>query len=310
MERIGKYVIHKAVVTSGYSRILLCHDPDLQVPVAVKLFHPRQDSGPLSPALLLNRFLAEARLLAAFDHPHIIAVKALEQLEDGRPYFVMPYMAAHFAWEIGKDFAAPAQAAAADERDRPRKVSLVRAVGLLRQLSSALSAMHRRGMVHRAVKPSNILLNARESGSVKLCDFSMVKLPDRNLPMPDHWMGSPDYTAPEQRDNATAVTSRADVFSLGVLAYRLTTGRLPDTSRGAVDMGDDMPAALAELVKRCTDPDPSLRPGHAGEVLQRLDAVPIQRELIKPVVKIIPRRPMAPAPVPPPPVPVAEAVTE
>ena len=296
MERIGKYVIHKAVVTSGYARLLLCHDPDLQVPVAVKLFHPRQDTGPLSPAQLLTRFLAEARILAGFDHPHIVAVKTLEQLEDGRPYFVMPYMAAHLAWEIGKDVADPADAAT--ERDRPRKIALGRAVTLLKQLCSALSALHRRNMVHRAVKPSNILLSSREAGVVKLCDFSMARLPDRNLPMPDHWMGSPDYTAPEQRENATTVGPRADVFSLGVLAYRLTTGHLPDTSLGAVETGADMPAPLAELVRRCTAPDPAERPGHAGEVMKLLDAIPVQREMIKPVVKIIPRRPNAPAPVP------------
>ncbi|MBI3444297.1 MAG: serine/threonine protein kinase, partial [Magnetospirillum sp.] len=103
MERIGKYVIHTAVLTTGYDRVFLCHDPDLQVPVAVKLFDPRPgDDGLLSPAQQLARFMTEARTLASFDHPYIVGVKVLETLADGRPFFVMPFMAAHLHYEIGK----------------------------------------------------------------------------------------------------------------------------------------------------------------------------------------------------------------
>ncbi len=132
MERIGKYVIHTLAVTSGYGRVFFCHDPDLLVPVAVKLFDPRRlEGGPLSPAQLLARFLTEARVLASLDHPCIVAVKTLEQLADGRPYFVMPYLAAHLPYEMGKDFADPAAAAAAPEADRPRRLPLARSVALL-----------------------------------------------------------------------------------------------------------------------------------------------------------------------------------
>ncbi|MGE5504618.1 MAG: serine/threonine-protein kinase [Actinomycetota bacterium] len=300
MDRCGKYVVHKTVLNHGfYARILLCHDPDLQVPVAIKLFSPRVgEDGPLSPALLQNRFLAEARVLAGFDHPYIVAVKTMDQLDDGRPYFVMPYQAAHLAYEIGKDFRDPAKAVDAPERDRPRRVPLARAVVLLRQLGSATLALHRRGMVHRAIKPSNILLTATEGGSVKLCDLSMVKLAERNLPMPDFWIGSTDYTAPEQRENATAVGPRADIYSLGVLAYRLLTGRLPDAAAGPAELDGDLPAQVVELVRRCTAPEPEARPAHAGEFLQALEGVPVQR-VVKPVVKVVPaRRPAAAAPAP------------
>jgi serine/threonine-protein kinase len=298
MERVGKYVVHKAVLTHGfYARILLCHDPDLQVPVAIKLFSPRiGEDGPLSPALLLNRFLAEARVLAGFDHPAIVAVKTMDQLGDGRPYFVMPYQAANLAYEIGKDIHDPDKLEGAPERDRPRRVPLARAVVLLRQLGSAVLALHRRGMVHRAIRPSNILLTATEGGAVKLCDFSMVKLAERNLPMPDFWIGNPDYTAPEQRENATTVGPRADIYSLGVLAYRLLAGRLPEASAGAVEL-DGAPEPMVQLVRRCTDPDPLVRPAHAGEFLQALEAVPVQR-VVKPVVKVVAARRAAPAPAP------------
>ena len=291
MEHIGKYVVHKAVITSGYARIFLCHDPDLQIPVAIKLFDPRPgDDGLLSPAQQLTRFQTEARILASFDHPYIIAIKVMECLGDGRPYFVMPFMAAHLPYEIGKDFADPAAEQAADERDRPRRLSPPRALIALKQLSSAVLALHRRNLVHRFIKPSNILLTATQNGAVKLCDLSMVKLPDRNLPLPDAWMGGTDYTAPEQRENATAVTARADVYSLGMIAYRVLTGRLPDPD-GAAELPGDFPPALVDLIRNCTAADPERRPAHAGEVLAGLERVPPPRPAVsKVVVEVAPPR--------------------
>jgi len=294
VERIGKYVIHKAAVTHGYARVFFCHDPDLQVPVAIKAFTVKAgESGPLSPAQWLARFQVEARALAAFDHPHIVGVKTMEVV-DGHPFFVMPYQGAHLAFEIGKDVDASGQSAA----DRPRRLTQARAVSLLRQLSAALTAMHRRGMVHRAVKPSNILLSSRDNGQLKLADFSMVKLPERNPPLPDHWLGCTDYCAPEQRENASAVGPEADVYSVGVLAYRLLTGVRPDLSKGAVELPEGHAEALIKLVAGATDPDPSRRPPHAGAVLQALSQVPVEAApKAKPQVVSIkrPARQLAPA---------------
>lgn len=289
MERIGKYVIHKAAVTTGYARVFFCHDPDLQVPVAVKLFTVgANNGGPLSPAQWLSRFQVEARALATFDHPHIVPVKVMEVV-DGRPFFVMPFQAAHLPYEMGKDAAAPDMPA----HDQPRRLALPRALTLLRQLSSALMAVHRRGMVHRAVMPSNILLTARENGQVRLADFSMVKLPERNPPLPDHWLGRTEYCAPEQRENATRVGPEADVYSLGVLAYRMLTAGLPDPAAGAADLPGGFPDALAALISRATDPDPSRRPAHAGAFLQALSAVSVETSERPKVQVVTVKRPPA-----------------
>lgn len=283
MDRIGKYVFHKAALTTGYSRIFFCHDPDLQVPVAVKVFDPKvQGDSPLSPAQLLARFTAEARALALFDHPHIVSVKTYEHLSDGRPFFVMPYMAAHLPYEIGKDFQDGDIPLGAPAHDLPKKLPLARAVVLLRQLSAALSALHRRGMVHRCLKPSNILLTAREGGAVKLADFSMVKLAERNLALPAQWIGPTEYCAPEQRDDPAGVTPAADVFSLGVLAFRMLTGRLPDLSAGAAHLPEGG-ADLAGLVASATDPDPARRPQHAGDFMAQLEKSVVRRPAPAPV---------------------------
>lgn len=286
MERVGKYLIHKSVPTSGQARVLLCRDPDLQIPVAVKLFAPRGgDDGPLSAPQWQTRFIAEARALASFDHPHVIAVKTLETGADGRPYFVMPYMAGSLVGEIGRDGVAEGDEAA-------RRLPLARALALLKQASAALMALHRNGMVHRAVQPSNLLLTAREKGQIKLADFSMVKLAERNPPLPDMWLGGTDYCAPEQRENATGVDCRADVYALGVLTFRLLTGGLPDPSAGAVTLPARHVQVLVDLVGRATDPDPARRPAHAGAYLQALGQVPPEA-LAKPKVQVVPvRRPV------------------
>lgn len=287
MERIGKYVVHKAVPTTGYAKIICCHDPDLQVAVALKVFSPRGGSDTaLSPPQWQARFQAEARALASFDHPHIIGVKSMEIAPDGRPFFVMPYMVSSLTAEIGKD-------GAGEGDDKARRLPLVRALAVLKQSAAALMALHRRGMVHRAVKPSNILLSARENGVVKLADFSMVKLAERNPPLPDHWLGSTEYCAPEQRENASSVDARADVYSLGVLTYRLLTAALPDPAAGAAQLPDRHAAVLVKLVAEATDPDPDKRPAHAGIFLQALGQVPAEA-LAKPKVQVVPvRRPAA-----------------
>jgi serine/threonine protein kinase len=170
-----------------------------------------------------------------------------------------------------------------------------RAILVMKQLSSAVLALHKRNLVHRALKPSNILLSATQNGTVKLCDFSLIKLAEKNLPLPDHWMGDPAYTAPEQRENATAVNARADVYSLGVLAYRLLVGALPDLSAGAAMLSGGFPPELVGLVAACTDPDPARRPLHAGEVLGGLDRVPAPSRpaSARPVVETVGNKPRA-----------------
>lgn len=279
MDRIGKYVIHKVSVTSGYAQVVFCSDPDLQIPVAIKLFDPRRvKDSPLSPAQWLTRFVFEARGLAMVDHTYVAPVKCLEQLPDGRPYFVMPYFAAHLAYEIGHDVPS--------ELDGPKRLSMTRSILLLRQLSAALASMHRKGLVHRWVKPSNILLTAKEGGAVRLADFSMAKFPgNTNPPLPDIWPDRGPYAAPEQMENASGVGPQADVYSLGALAYRLTTGKVPAGGLAAIEPPKDMPEELWALISQAMDPDPGKRPVNAGLMLSQFEGVPLETRT-KPVEKV------------------------
>ena len=270
-ERIGKYIIHKVALTSGYAQVVFCHDPDLQVPVAVKLFDPRRVAdGPLSPAQWLARFVSEARGMAAVEHPYVTPVKALEQLPDGRPFFVMPFFSAHLPFEIGKD----QNDVAVTSPDYPKRLSTTRALLLVRQLVAALAALHRRNMVHRWVKPSNILLTAREGGAVRLADFSMAKFPGaNNPPIPDQWLAPGPYTAPEQWGNATSVGAEADVYSVGAVLCRMLTAAPPPDRLDDVVRPDDVPEALWDLMLSMLDGDPARRPANAGALTPRLEGI-------------------------------------
>jgi serine/threonine-protein kinase len=136
-----------------------------------------------------------------------------------------------------------------------------------------LAAVHDSGFVHRDLKPANVLLTRRKGGAVKLCDFGMVKFPDWSESRAGTWLGTPDYIAPEQRENAPAVDARADVYSLGALGYRMLGGRLPvGRFPSLIELGIAVPPALDALVMSCLSSSRKDRPSEAGELLTKLDA--------------------------------------
>jgi serine/threonine-protein kinase len=269
-DRIGKYLVQGLIIRTDYSEVWRARDPDLGVDVAVKVFRYRQEPGRdriYGPDFWRARFLAEARVLAGLDHPHIIAVKELALPEGAEPYFVMPYIEANLIYEIGPDAEKPGG-------ERPRTLALERAVVLLRQVVDAVALLHRLGFVHRDIKPGNVLLTRKRGGSVKLCDFGMVKTPDTHGSRAGVWVGTLDYMAPEQRKDATRVDARADVYSLGALAYRLLAGALPV---GAFPpphaVTPAVPRPLSDLVMVALAPDRAQRPANADIMLKRLEAI-------------------------------------
>lgn len=287
MQLIGKYVIHKLIGSTGYSKIFHCLDPDLQAPVAIKLFAPSsrkmEKERQYSPDIWRQRFVREARILASFDHPHIVPVMYFSHLENGAPYFVMPYQQANLPFEIGRDVFDPDRLAKVPEGEHPRALAPARAASVLRQVLSALAVIHGRNMVHRDLKPANILLHSRTNGAIKLCDFGMAKQPeDSGLSRSGVWIGTLDYMAPEQRESATKADARADVYSAGALAYRLFTGRLP---MGAfpppIEMVPSMPAHVSDTIMKALRPDRQMRPKDGGDMLHRFIEPPK-----KPSVKV------------------------
>lgn len=263
--RLGGYAVEALVVTSAFSRVFRARDEALGRRVALKVFHlteAKADRLPYSPADWRRRFIAEARILARIDHPNVVRVEALGYLPDDTPYIVMPWHVANLRVAIGRDARDPALRAGLPEAERPRAIAPARARVILREACLGLAALHARGIVHRDIKPTNLLLTARQDGMVRLCDLGMAKLPSAAASSRGGvWIGSENYCAPEQREDASRVTDRADIYALGVLAYRLVTGRLP---QGAFPPAGDLVAGLSrrwdDLVRTMMNPVAAERP--------------------------------------------------
>lgn len=277
MDKIGKYEILEELLTTGFSDIHVARDPDTQNIVAIKIFHPKGDNAgekaKYGDDFWRARFLEESRILARFDHPNIVKAIARDETETGEPYFVMPFMEANLLYEIGEDADSPEAISALPEKWRPRAISPRRAVEIWHQVLDALAALHQAGLVHRDIKPPNVLLDKKIKGIVKLCDFGMVKVPDSTGSRPGIWVGTLEYISPEQRKSATDVDARSDVYSAGVLMYRMLSGRLPADVRAPLRAGRfGIPEGLVSLIEACLRKKRDERPDNAGTVLSALDA--------------------------------------
>jgi serine/threonine-protein kinase len=257
---------------TDFSEIWLAEDLALKRPVAAKIFSPRPNEDGFIPPFPVEewrrRFFQEARLLARLDHPHIVPMTALSTLKDGRPAMMLQYLPANLSDEIGLDLFKPSEVETAATPDQlPRATTVERTRQVLLALLSALVLVHRKGVVHRDVKPRNLLLTGGPGGAVKLCDFGMAKPPEGDPPMEAHWIGTRDYIAPEQFADAQQATDRSDVFSAGVVGIRMLTGHFPDRQRLAAV--PNLPKGFGDLLVQALEFDPLHRPT-AEQMLQGL----------------------------------------
>lgn len=202
LTRIGRYQIRGILGTGGFGTVYLAHDEDLHRFVALKTPHKecmREKD--------ISAFVSEARTLAALDHPNIVSVYDAGQTEDGNCYVVSKYI-------DGRDLA---------QLVKQRKITHAWAIGIVSDIASALHHAHQKEVIHRDVKPTNILIGA--DGSVLLADFGIAM--KYGLTQQDAMVsGTPSYMSPEQIQGST-VDGRSDIFSLGVVLYELLTGRKP-----------------------------------------------------------------------------------
>ncbi len=208
-QRIGPYRILREIGRGGMSVVCLATRDDLRRRVAVKVMKRGMDS-----AEILRRFLGERQILANLDHPSIARLYDGGTTAGGLHYFAMEYV----------------DGVPIDEYCDRRQLQVGARLDLFRRICAAVSYAHQNFVVHRDIKPSNILVTG--DGMPKLLDFGIAKLLDpRSTEAPEPtvaWMRlmTPNYASPEQI-RGEAVTTATDVYSLGVLLYRLLTGRLP-----------------------------------------------------------------------------------
>ena len=269
--RIGPYRIEREIGRGGMGVVYLAErdDPTFRQRVALKVVRGGiPDGGRRHVA----RFLAERQLLASLEHAHIARLFDGGVTIDGLPYYTMAYC------EGGS---------LADRLRVNGALPVGEALPIARQLATALGAAHARGVVHRDVKPGNVLFDV--DGSVRLTDFGIAKLLGDDVTHTGGVLGTAAYLSPEQATGET-VDHRADLWAFGVTLYEMLSGRRPfDGSSYAVVLHRIVSATpeplracvpgiapdLDALVMRLLQKSPSLRPESAEEVVRALDAIAV-----------------------------------
>jgi non-specific serine/threonine protein kinase len=264
--RVGPYQVLRRLGSGGMATVWLAEDERLGRRVALKVLRPPREEW--SIADVRDRFLVEARAAARLDHPHVAAVHDVGETVGGRPYIAMAYC----------------EGGSLADRLAAGPLPAVEAVRVAGQVAAALQAAHARGIVHRDVKPANVLFDA--AGGARLADFGIAKLADHDTTRSGVVLGTIAYLAPEQL-RGEAVDHRTDLWALGVTLYEMLTARRPFAggSDAAVlhaiiavppeplaSRAPGVPAALEALVQRLLAKDPAERPASAAEVRQALVA--------------------------------------
>lgn len=262
------FLIEKLLGRGGMGSVYLAREASLDRLVAIKVLPPDRAQS----ADLRERFRREARTAAQLSHPNIVPLLTFGE-QDGLMFFVMGYVE-------GEPLSQRVQ--------REGRLQAVETIRILSELAEALGYAHGRGVVHRDVKPENILLEAPR-GLVRLTDFGVAKglTSTSSLTTEGAVIGTPHYMSPEQASGRADVDTRSDIYSMGALAFTLLTGRPPFTGRTASDilrqhlsqdpprlrdLNPDLPGALDDVVRRCLAKEPSARWASAGDFAKALQS--------------------------------------
>jgi len=264
-QHLGPYRILEQIGMGGMATVYKAYQPAMDRYVAIKVIasHFAQDET------FLRRFRREARAVAQLEHAHILPVHDYGEAE-GRPYLVMRFL----------------EAGTLKERMAKGALPLSEVNRIIGQVGSALDYAHRMGVVHRDVKPTNVLLDAE--GDTFLTDFGLAKMLESSAQLTETGVGigTPTYMSPEQGKGAK-MDSRTDVYSLGVMLYEMVTGRAPyeaETPLAVVlkhiteplplprSIQPDLPEEVERVILRALAKEPDDRYQTAGEMVRALDA--------------------------------------
>jgi serine/threonine-protein kinase len=262
-QKIGRYEVQKELGRGAMGVVYLARDPYMTRLVAIKVMAEEYASDPQ----FIQRFLAEAKAIANLEHAYIVPVYDFGA-HNNQPFLVMRYMSA----------------GALQKYVTADPFSISDTAQIIERISDALDDAHERGIVHRDVKPGNILLDKK--GGAFLCDFGLAKFAAGSQHgLGDMYLvGTPEYMSPEQV-MGDATDHRSDVYSLGVIVYELLTGKLPyydnrpmylvmkhvnEPVPDVLKANPELPEAMGEVIQRAMAKKPSDRYNSAGELAEGL----------------------------------------
>ncbi|MBL8794192.1 MAG: protein kinase [Planctomycetia bacterium] len=284
MGRLGPYRVLKLLGQGGMGMVFLAEDPKLQRTVALKVMLPAVAVN----ATAKERFLREARATAAIEHDHIVTIHQVDE-DRGMPFLAMQLLKGMSLEDYLKKV-----------KETKKPITLGQILKLGREVARGLAVAHERGLIHRDIKPANIWLDATAGGRVKILDFGLARpaAADSTITQSGMIVGTPAYMAPEQA-TGQQIDGRADLFSLGVVLYRLCSGRLPwkgETAMGTLmavatedpptiqELNPRLPPKLAALVMQLLAKKPEARPASAKAVVAAIQT--IEREQAALQVKV------------------------
>lgn len=281
----GTYTIERELGGGGMSTVYLAEETALGRRVVIKVLPDE-----LAHAVSGERFRQEIRVAARLTHPHIVPLLSAGE-SDGVPWYTMPYV----------------DGESLRTRLATGPLPLAEAVSVLHDIARALAYAHAHGVVHRDIKPDNVLVSG---GSAMVTDFGIAKALDAatgadrtGITTVGVVLGTPAYMAPEQGAGDPATDHRADIYAFGCLAYEVFTGAPPFAGRSPAELiaahsiqtpeplaqrRTDVPPALAGLVARCLAKQPPERPQSAAELLRELEgALPRARGPFRPTAATV-----------------------
>ena len=255
METIAGYHLKTTLGTGGMASVYLATQDSLDRQVAIKVLN----ASLIDDALIQAQFAQESKLIASLNHPNIVQVIDQGTSQQGNPYFVMPFV----------------KCIPLDAILKRTDVGATRKIDIAIQICKALAYAHRNGVVHRDIKPGNILVDY--DGHVRLVDFGIAgyfaaREKSQAVKDAELVMGTDAYMAPEQVESISKTTHLSDLYSLGVVMHQLFFGYLPFeiTSNDTNKLGAEFNEQLKPLVNACTEPSPQKRPQSADEIRQQL----------------------------------------